>query len=175
MGTFRRKRPGDPWALTERQGAASKSKDTEAARKAAVALLARRDFASGELRQKLRSQGFEAAVIEGLVAALTEERSLDDARYAENYVAYHAGRGHGPVRIATDLRALGMSATLIEVALATGPDWRALAHEVRARKFGAESPEEWTEKTRQARFLQYRGFSSDHIRAATGADFDPDS
>ena len=141
----------------------------------AVSLLARRDFASGELRQKLGSQGYDAAVAAAVVAELTEERMLDDARYAENYVAYHVSRGQGPLRIGADLRSLGVPATLVEAALDTGPDWRELARTVRIRKFGAEPPEEWTEKTRQARFLQYRGFSSDHIRAATGAEFDPDS
>ena len=141
----------------------------------AVSLLARRDFASGEMRQKLGSQGYDATVAAAVVAALTEERMLDDARYAENYVAYHAGRGQGPIRIGADLRSLGVPATLVEAALGSGPDWRELARTVRTRKFGAEPPEDWTEKTRQARFLQYRGFSSDHIRAATGADFDPDS
>ena len=142
---------------------------------AAIALLARRDFASGELRQKLGSQGYDATVATAVVADLIEGRALDDARYAENYVAYHSGRGHGPVRIGADLRSMGVAADLIQAALATGPDWRELARAIRIRKFGAEPPEEWTEKTRQARFLQYRGFSSDHIRAATGADFDPDS
>jgi regulatory protein len=142
---------------------------------AAIALLARRDFASGELRQKLGSQGYDAAVAAAVVAELTEARALDDARYAENYVAYHSGRGHGPVRIGADLRSLGVPPDLIDAALKTGPDWRELARAIRIRKFGAEPPGEWTEKTRQARFLQYRGFSSDHIRAATGADFDPDS
>jgi regulatory protein len=114
-------------------------------------------------------------VVSAVVADLVGERALDDGRYAENYVAYHAGRGQGPLRIGADLRALGVAADLIEAALASGPDWRQLARDVRLRKFGAESPEDWTERTRQARFLQYRGFSSDHIRAATGADFDPDS
>jgi regulatory protein len=142
---------------------------------AAIALLARRDFASGELRQKLGSQGYDAAVAAAVVVDLTEARALDDARYAENYVAYHSGRGHGPVRIGADLRSLGVPADLVEAALETGPDWRELARAIRIRKFGAEPPEEWTERTRQARFLQYRGFSSDHIRAATGAEFDPDS
>jgi regulatory protein len=142
---------------------------------AAIALLARRDFASGELRQKLGSQGYDAAVAAAVVADLIDARTLDDARYAENYVAYHSGRGHGPVRIGADLRSLGVPADLVAAALETGPDWRALARAIRIRKFGAEPPEEWTEKTRQARFLQYRGFSSDHIRAATGADFDADS
>jgi len=169
MGTFRRKRPGDPAA------ALAKAHDPEAARMTAVSLLARRDFASGELRQKLGSQGYDSAVAAAVVAELTEERMLDDARYAENYVAYHVGRGHGPLRIGADLRSLGVPATLVEAALDTGPDWRELARTVRVRKFGAEPPEDWTEKTRQARFLQYRGFSSDHIRAATGAEFDPDS
>ena len=32
--------------------------------------------------------------------ASVQERLLDDARYAEHFVAYHAGRGQGPVRIA---------------------------------------------------------------------------
>ena len=169
MGTLRRRRAGDP------EKAQAKARDPEAARMSAVALLARRDFASGELRQKLESEGYHAGVVTAVVADLMSERALDDGRYAENYVAYHSGRGQGPLRIGADLRALGVAGELIEAALASGPDWRQLAREVRTRKFGAGSPEDWTEKTRQARFLQYRGFSSDHIRAATGADLDPDS
>jgi regulatory protein len=169
MGTFRRRRAGDP------AEALAKARDPEAARTTAVALLARRDFASGELIQKLRSQGYDAAVAAAVVADLIEARMLDDARYAENYVAYHSGRGHGPVRIGADLRSMGVAADLIGAALATGPDWRELARAIRIRKFGAEPPEAWSERTRQARFLQYRGFSSDHIRAATGAEVDPDS
>jgi regulatory protein len=169
MGALRRRRAGDP------KKAQVKAHDPDAARLSAIALLARRDYASGELRQRLAFQGYDSAVIAAVVADLAGERALDDARYAQNYVMYHSGRGHGPLRIAADLRALGVSDPLIEAALAGGPDWRALAREVRARKFGEEPPEEWTERTRQARFLQYRGFSSDHIRAATGADFDPDS
>ena len=169
MGTLRRRRAGDP------AKAEAKARDPEAARLAAMAQLARRDFATGELRQKLESQGFQREVAAAVVTELVDERALDDGRYAENYVSYHADRGHGPLRIVADLKALGVPSNLIEAALAAGPDWRVLAREVRTRKFGAEAPEEWTEKTRQARFLQYRGFSSDHIRAATGADFDPDS
>jgi regulatory protein len=168
MGTLRRRRAGDP------AKAEAKSRDPEAARLAAMAQLARRDFATGELRQKLEFQGFRREVAETVVAELVEERALNDSRYAENYVAYNAGRGQGPLRIAADLKALGVPSDLVDAALAAGPDWRVLAREVRTRKFGAEPPEEWAEKTRQARFLQYRGFSSDHIRAATGADFDPD-
>jgi len=125
MGTFRRRRVGDP------QKAEAKARDPDAARMAAVALLARRDFATGELRQKLESQGFRREVAAAVVAELVDERALDDGRYAENYVAYNSGRGQGPLRIAADLKALGVPSELVEAALASGPDWRVLAREVR--------------------------------------------
>jgi len=149
--------------------------DPGAVRAAAVTLLARRDFASGELREKLEAQGYDRTLVAEAVAELLEGRVLDDARYAESYVAYHADRGQGPVRIGADLKALGLSPETIEAALAAGPDWRARAREVRIRRFGIPEPGSWAEKGKQARFLQYRGFSSDHIRAALGADFDPDN
>jgi regulatory protein len=148
--------------------------DPGAARSAAIALLARRDFASGELRGRLERKGFDAAMVAGTIAELIEERALNDERYVANYVTYEAARGHGPVRISAELKALELPGGLIEAALANGPDWRALAREVRERKFGLVQPSDWTEKARQARFLQYRGFSSDHIRSALGADFDLD-
>jgi regulatory protein len=146
----------------------------EAARATAVAHLARRDFASGELRHKLGVQGFDEVTVAVLIADLTREGLLDDARYANNYVASRAGRGQGPVRIGAELRRSGLADALIEAALAGGADWRALALKVRRAKYGPEPPVNWKQKARQARFLQYRGFSSDDIRAATGADSDQD-
>jgi regulatory protein len=143
------------------------------ARALAVALLARRDFASNELREKLDAKGFAPAATAVVIVDLMRTGLLNDERYAQNYVAYHAGRGQGPVRIAAELRRKGVPGALVEVALAEGPDWAALARRVRAARFGA-SPSSWAEKARQARFLQYRGFSSDHIRAATGAELDQD-
>jgi regulatory protein len=142
----------------------------QATRVAAIALLARRDFASRELSERLIKGGFEEAMAASVVTELLGEGVLDDGRYAQNYVTYHAGRGQGPVRIAAELRRRGLAAELIEAALATGPDWRALARKVCRAKFGSRPPSSWAERARQARFLQYRGFSSDHIRAATGAE-----
>ena len=148
--------------------------DPEAIRAAAVTLLARRDWLTGELSAKLQGAGGDPQVVAGVIAELARERLLDDARYAEHYVASRAERGQGPLRIAADLASLGAPRELIEAAVAAGPDWRTLASAVRRRKFGAEPPDSWAERARQARFLQYRGFSSDHIRAATGADLEPD-
>jgi regulatory protein len=159
-----------PGSGTGREDAA----DSGAVRSAAVALLARRDLPSGALRERLAARGFEPAATSAALAELAAEGALDDARFAHNYVAYHAARGRGPVRIAADLRVLGLPPELIEAALAAGPDWRALASAARARRFGRPAPADYRDKARQARFLQYRGFSADHIRAATGADSDTD-
>ena len=65
------------------------------------------------------------------------------------------------------------TAAEVDTAVAAGsPDWYLRAREARIRRFGPEVPLERAQKARQAAFLQYRGFSSDHIRAATGADPD---
>jgi regulatory protein len=146
----------------------------ESARAAALRHLARRDFGSTELRERLRAQGYGEEAAAQVLSELTGEGLLDDTRFAASYVTVHAGRGQGPVRIATMLRGLGLADEVISAALASGPDWQALALRVRRGKFGAKPPASWPEKARQARFLQYRGFSSDDIRAATDADVEQD-
>jgi regulatory protein len=137
-----------------------------------VALLARRDFAAVELSAKLVKSGFEAAVVQSVITELGERGLIDDRRFAEHFVAYHVGRGQGPLRIRRELADLGLDTALIDAQLAAGTDWANRAAAVRRQKFGAAVPKAWPEKARQARFLQYRGFSPDHIRAALGADPD---
>jgi regulatory protein len=139
-----------------------------AATAAAVGLLAARDYARGELLTKLVSRGFVRRAAQGALETLTAQGALNEARYAQNYVVWHAGRGQGPLRIAAELQRHGVPGPLIEAALQAGVDWGALAHKVCRAKFGPELPRSWREKARQMRFLQYRGFSADHIRVATG-------
>jgi len=168
----RRRHPGTSRETpkTSTEGAA----DAQAALAAAVALLARRDFPSEELRTKLRAKGFDEHTAAVVIADLTHQGVLNDERYAQNYVAYHAQRGQGPIRIGAELRRRGLTAGTVAAALDGGPDWSELARRVRRTRFGAQMPESWALKARQARFLQYRGFSADHIRTATGADPDVD-
>ena len=149
--------------------------DAAAVNAAAVGMLARRDYGSGELAAKLREQGFADAAVQPVIAGLVEQRYIDDARYASHRVSYQAGRGHGPQRIRRNLADLGVEPPLIDEALAAW-NWGQQARDVRIRKFGPEPAEDWQERARQARFLQYRGFSADHIRSALGAsDLDLDS
>ena len=145
----------------------------------AVALLARRDYSTRELRQKLKDRGYLENAIEPVLMDLEENRKLDDQRYGANVAASRARRAYGPARIRNELRRKGVAAEAIETAVAGGegeetPDYFRLAREARIRKFGPELPTDWKEKARQARFLQYRGFSNDHIRAALDGDFEVD-
>jgi regulatory protein len=145
----------------------------------AVSLLARRDYSTRELRRKLKERGYLEHAIEPVLIDLEETRKLDDARYGANVAGARSRRAYGPARIRSELQRKGVAAGTIETAIkgAEGeqaPDYFRLAREARTRKFGPELPTERKEKARQARFLQYRGFSTDHIRAALDGDLEVD-
>ena len=149
--------------------------DPSGVRLAALRLLNRRDYCAAELVARLVERGADKQLSAEVVAGLGRERMVDDARYAENFVAWHAGRGQGPIRIAHELKELGVAATLVDEAVdASSPEWRARCAKVRRRRFGDEPPSEWKERGRQARFLQYRGFNADQVRAALGHDIELD-
>ena len=144
----------------------------------AVTLLARRDYSTHELRAKLKERGYLEHAIETVLINLEDTRKLDDRRYGANVVAYRSQRGKGPARIRQELRRSGLSEDAIDEAVKGSdevPDFLALARAARARKFGADLPKDREERARQARFLQYRGFSNDHIRAVLEGDPELDS
>jgi regulatory protein len=149
--------------------------DARAARVAALDALARRDYASEDLRRKLLEKGYDAVVVVPLLDALRAEKLLDDRRYAENFVAYHAARGQGPIRVRADLRRHGLEGALVEECLDAFPEWIVHLREARQKKFGAKLPSTYADKQRQVRFLSYRGFTSAQIRTALGFDVDLDS
>ena len=147
--------------------------DERTVRTAALALLAGRDFGRAELSRRLERRGYPAAIVSAVVEGLVAERLLSETRFVEQFIVQHAGRGHGPVRIRAELRERGVPDSDIEAGLeAAGEDWAALARDTRRRRFGLSPPDDYPERARQARFLQYRGFSADHIRAALGAGDD---
>jgi regulatory protein len=149
--------------------------DPAAVRATAIGLLGRREYARGELAAALQRKGFESGPVAEVLSELAGEGLLDDNRYAESLVRQLAGRGHGPARVRQALHEAGIGAELVAAALEAGPDWHLLAAEARQRKFGAAKPKSWPERARQMRFLQYRGFSTDHIRSALGGSGADDS
>ena len=127
------------------------------------------------MRRKLLEKGYDAAVVAPLLDALRAEKLLDDRRYIENFVAYHAARGQGPLRVRAELRRRGLEGTQVEECLDAYPDWMLQLRRAQQKKFGAKPPITPADKKRQARFLGYRGFTSAQIRTALGFDIEIDS
>lgn len=163
----------DDEALTPEQLAERLKKQDKEVEIAAVRLLSRREHSTEELKRKLAAKGYPEASIASVLDKLGQKKWVSDERFATNYVHHHARRGQGPVRIRARLRQQGITDSEIQQKIAGGEqDWNGIAAEVRRRKFGAALPQAAAERAKQARFLQYRGFNSDQIRAAL--KFDPD-
>jgi regulatory protein len=141
--------------------------DAKAVEAAAVRLLARREHSIEELRRKLARKGYPPDTIEPVIQKLTGKRLVSDERFTSSFVHHHAKRGQGPVRIRAALRQQGIADSQVEEALRCAEvDWVQLARETRRRKFGAAVPRSLGERAKQARFLQYRGFDAEQLRAA---------
>jgi regulatory protein len=148
---------------------AAAAADERTVRTAAYALLAGRDFSRHELATRLLRKGYPQGHVTAAVEAVVREGLLREERFAEQFVHQLAQRGRGPLRVRLGLREKGVDAETVEQAFDASPtDWVQAAREARRRKFGAELPAGPRERAKQARFLQYRGFSSDQIRAALG-------
>jgi regulatory protein len=150
--------------------------DERTVRTAALALLAGRDFARNELAQRLLRRGYPAVTVAAVVDGLAAQRLLSESRFVEQFIRQHAGRGRGPVRIRVELRERGVAEGDIEEGLqAADEDWAGIARETRRKRFGLSPPGDYRERARQARFLQYRGFSAEQVRAALGPGEDIES
>ena len=129
----------------------------------AMDLLARREHLRSELEIKLTKRfGPDLVDVSTVLDQLEQDQLLSDQRFAEAYVRHRSGRGYGPERIQQDLRHKGACAELaVAVLKASETDWAELAREVRHKKFGEAVPADFKEKSRQLRFLQYRGFGGE--------------
>ena len=129
----------------------------------ALDALARREHGYYELERKLLSKGFEPSEVDEQLSILVSEGLLDDARFAEAYVHYRVQKGYGPNRIRAELRERGIDDAVGELALqAADFDWASIIKLAWQKKFSGP-PEDYQEKAKQARFLEYRGFSADSI------------
>ncbi len=99
--------------------------------------------------------------------ALHAERLLSDERLAEALVHARRRRGHGPLRIRKELQEKGVADGTIERWLDAGSaGWVDDVRRVHRRKFGGRVPKSLSERAKQTRFLQYRGFTFDQIQQA---------
>ena len=140
----------------------------------ALKLLARREHSARELARKLKARGIAGDDATSAVAHAAAEGWQDDARYAGMLLRTRVAAGYGPVRIEAELEVAGVSPEVIRAALdEAAVDWRALAIEVHAKKFG-RLPESSAERAKQYRYLQGRGFDASQVSAALKGE-DPGS
>ena len=126
-------------------------------------MLMRREYSAEELRKKFRNLA-DREIVETAIDRLIALNAQSDERYAEMLCRARFNAGKGPVRIKHDLSEQRIAVEIIESAMAEyDGKWKSLAEEIRARKFGDNPPENYLEWTRQARFLQQRGFASAQI------------
>ncbi len=135
----------------------------------ALRLLARREHSEFELRQKLSARGFDTDTIDTTLAECRRQNLVSDQRFVEAFAHQRRQRGYGPLRIRADLRQRGIGDELADRYVAMdSADWLDRLREIRRRKFGDQPPGNYREWTRQARFLQSRGFSVEQIRQVMG-------
>ncbi|MEZ8170204.1 regulatory protein RecX [Vibrio tasmaniensis 1F-187] len=124
----------------------------------AVTLLAKRDYASGEIKRCLKRYSSDEDSINSVMDRLISHHYLDDSRLIEKEIKKQLAKRHGPSRIKQELRQKGLELLAIEQALEDlDVDWFELAKELRIKKFGDELPTDPKEKAKQIRYLQYRG------------------
>ena len=129
-----------------------------------MSLLARRDYSCYELTERLRTRGYPADETDEVVARLALENAVSDSRYGSERVRVRSAQGVGPLRIRAELQAKGVAGEVIAAVLDMGdPEWGERACLARCKRFGEARPTDRSERARQSRFLQTRGFTREHI------------
>jgi len=139
-----------------------------AVRVAALDALARRDYASEDLRRKNCSRKvYDAVVVAPLLDALRARKncSMTGATPRVSWLI-HAARGQGPLRVRADFAPprLGGGPWSRNVSTAFSPSGLCTCDRLDKKKFGAKLPSTYADQQRQVRFLGYRGFTSAQIR-----------
>ena len=134
------------------------------AKSVAVRLLSRREHSAFEIRDKLHKRDFDEAEIEQAIIELQQGDWLSDERFAEAYIRMRQLRGFGPIRISIELNERGVKESIVEHYLQSGDEsWQQTLEQQYQKKYRNRSIEDYNDKAKRIRFLQYRGFALDLI------------
>jgi len=127
-------------------------------------MLARREHSAFEIRRKLRQKDIAESDIEEAVEHLQQEGLLSDARFAESYINMRRNKGYGPLRIALELKDRGVAESDFGPCLYAGNmDWWSALRAACEKKYGGTRCDDYKDKAKRIRYLQYRGFALDKI------------
>ena len=128
-------------------------------------MLASREHTRLELQRKLSNKDFAIEEITKVIEELAQQGLQSDKRFLESYVNMRVNRGFGPIRIKQELYERGISKDLIKQSdIFTFFDWQELLQKVRIKKFGLATVQNFQEKSKQIRYLVYKGFDLELIK-----------
>ena len=134
------------------------------AKSVAVRLLSRREHSALEIRDKLLKRDFDSEEIDRVIIELQQGGWLSDERFAEAYIRMRQLKGFGPVRIAMELNERGVKEHIVDDYLHANDDsWRQTLEQQYRKKYKDKPIEDYSDKAKRIRFLQYRGFALDVI------------
>ena len=140
------------------------------AKSVAVKLLSRREHSAFEIRDKLQKRDFEEAEITRAISELKQGGWLSDERYTEAYIRMRQQKGFGPIRIAMELHERGVEESIVEAYIDDSEEsWQQILQRQYLKKYKNRPVEDYNDKAKRIRFLQYRGFSLDAIYRIIGS------
>lgn len=152
--------------LTEADIAALQDREQlEKAKRDAIDLISRRPRSSSEIAQYLRRKDVPEAVVDQVIARLTELQLLDDAQFAAYWIEQReAFKPRSRLALSQELRQKGIGREGIDAALENFDESAAAlrAAEIQARRW--PHLDEETFRAKLGRFLQRRGFSYEVVR-----------
>jgi len=134
------------------------------AKSVAVRLLSRREHSAFEIRDKLQKRDFDETEIAQAIVELQQGGWLSDERFAEAYIRMRQLKGFGPIRIAMELNERGVDECIVDEYLhADDAAWQQTLEQQYRKKYRNKVIEDYNDKAKRIRFLQYRGFPLDQI------------
>lgn len=132
-----------------------------------VRLLAMREHSVKEITNKLLDKSDKSDLVHAVVDELLSNKYLSDERFTESYIRARGNRGFGPVKIRSELNAKGVSSALIQQHLNESSEfWLDIATTQYQKKYGEAPVGDYHAWTKRARFMQSRGFTTEHIHIA---------
>lgn len=117
-------------------------------------------------------EDISAEHVQSVIDYCYQHHWLDDAKFADRYIAGRSRKGYGAQRIRSELQQKGVAKEIISSAFEVSEvDWCALARDIAVRKFAEPLPTDWKEKSKVLRYLLYRGFFQEEIQSIY-RDFD---
>ncbi len=130
----------------------------------AVGALARRDYSKQQLELFLKSHSSDSNQISTIIKRLEDHNYLNDNRLIENELNKYLVKQYGQARIRQELKRKGFDDTDINCTLESlDIDWRAIARELKEKKFGNSKAVDAKSKAKQIRYLQYKGHAISDI------------